>query len=438
MKWHIAVRAGDNDSFSPEVGQGDGCLFVGVSRPGSPDRMREQVLPEIGKVLGALPSDPATDLLNIAFSVYAADVSAPRACSPDGWTRSFVVYVPVYSESAWRRASRALVKTLSFLSGDEWQFEFRGREDRPNLKLGDRCSGFDTACLFSGGLDSLVGAVDLLAQGKRPVLIGHYGGGTTSKFQREVFKALCAEYPDAALALRFQVLSPELRRVNGDPDPEDTQRSRSFLFFALGLAVADAVGPELPLFVPENGLISLNVPMTGARSGSASTRTTHPYYVKCYREVLDRIGLKHPLVLPYRFMTKAEMLKGVANPDLLKRVTPLSISCAHPDQRRREGLAPGAHCGHCYPCLIRRATVAAAGLPDAPYDLDVLGQPPRKGGKKGQDFRALKMAIARFKRTPANKLLFDVLRPGPLEPSEVSAFVEIYRRGMAELVEFYG
>lgn len=438
MKWHIAVRAGDSDSFLPEVSHGDGRLLVGISRPGSPDRMREHVLANIGKALGALPSEPAIDLLNIAFAVYAADVSAPRACSPDGWTRSFVVHVPVYNESAWNRTSKVLVKTLSFLSGDGWQFEFRNRKDRPKLELGEKPSGFDAACLFSGGLDSLVGAIDLLALGKRAVLIGHYGGGTTSKFQKEVYEALCAEYPDAALALRFQVLPPELQRADGDAEPEDTQRSRSFLFFALGLAVADALESELPLFIPENGLISLNVPMTGARSGSASTRTTHPYYVKCYRELLDRIGLKHPLVLPYRFMTKAEMLKGSANPSLLKRVTPLSISCAHPDQRRREGLTPGAHCGHCYPCLIRRATVATAGLPDAQYDLDVLTQPPRTGGKRGQDFRALKMAIARFKRTQPNRLLFEVLRPGPLEPSEASAFVDIYRRGMAELVGFYG
>src|SRR5438132_700143 len=47
---------------------------------------------------------------------------------------------------------------------------------------------------------------------------------------------------------------------------EITTRGRSMLFLALGAAVADAV-QATQLIVPENGFISLNVPLTPSRIG---------------------------------------------------------------------------------------------------------------------------------------------------------------------------
>jgi 7-cyano-7-deazaguanine synthase in queuosine biosynthesis len=398
--------------------------------------MREHVLTMIKDTLGRSPSELHQDLLAVAMSAYAADLSVPRITTPDGWSRQFRVYVPVFKPDVWFQAVYVLEKTLSFLSGDTWEFRFR---ERNVLPPGDEkvVPSFDTTCLFSGGLDSLCGAIDLLARGRKVLLVGHYGGGTTSKFQRQVYDELKRVYEDAVLAMRFQVLPPSLPREREDGIAEETQRTRSFLFFALGLAVAGAVGDTMPLYIPENGLISLNIPMTGTRSGSASTRTTHPFYIHGMRELLRYLGLHHELVLPYRFKTKAEMLQESANRQLLEKLTPLSISCAHPDQRRREGLTPGGHCGHCFPCLIRRATVAAAGFPDAEYDTDARRSPPNPSGDRGRDYRAVCMALARLNDMPRHRVLFEVLKAGPLDPAEIDQFIGVYERGMTELSLFY-
>ena len=188
--------------------------------------------------------------------------SAPRGATADGWTRHFHLYIPVADPKTWTRARNVLRRTVTFLSGDVWDFTFRERalRDQP---ASTEAPKFDSVSLFSGGLDSLTGAIDSLTAGRKVLLIGHYGGGTTSKFQENIYKELQRIYGESAVALRFQVLPPKLTRTDTDSPAEETQRTRSFLFFALGLAVADTINANTPLHVPENGLISLNVPMTG-------------------------------------------------------------------------------------------------------------------------------------------------------------------------------
>ena len=60
-------------------------------------------------------------------------------------------------------------------------------------------------------------------------------------------------------------------------------RGRSFNFLAmamLGLSVVQRInGNDInKIFIPENGYISLNPPLTRRRIGSLSTRTTHPNF----------------------------------------------------------------------------------------------------------------------------------------------------------------
>ena len=440
MRWQVTAQSGEADVFEGPRAAGEGQLVVAFNAPASPHRMRESVADRIAQVVGRPPGVTARDLLTVAMTVYAADLSIPRRLAEEDWTREIGVHAPVTDPALWEAARPVLERLLTFLSGDHWSFSFREKSagDSPADAVdGGAVRPFDVACLFSGGLDSLVGAIDLLAVGHRVLLVGHYGGGTTSKFQADVYGGLRRAYQDAAVALRFQVIPPQLRRHRRDL-PEDTQRARSFLFFGLGIAAADAVGAGVPLYVPENGLISLNVPLTGSRSGSASTRTTHPYYVRCYRELLTTLGLDHPVVLPYRLKTKAEMLREGANQALLAELTPLTISCAHPDQRRWGGRAGGGHCGHCFPCLIRRATVAAAGMADADYDLDVLTDPPSAANKTGRDLRAVQIALARLSRLPAHRLPMEVHKSGPIEPGEIGVYTDVYRRGMQELRDFVG
>lgn len=437
MSWDVVVRIGNSDSFAPES-QSGAVLDVSFDRPGDPYLARESVLGKIADVFGSAPGNTACDFLRAAIAVYSADLLISRRYAADGWTRDINVYLPITSLAVWQQADPVLTKLLTFLSGDRWQFYFRefSVEQEGGKKVPENPP--DAVSLFSGGLDSLIGAIDLLSEGKKIALVSHHGGGSTPKFQNDLFKCLKDEYGERVVPLQFYVLPPQVPRIDSDPDNEDTTRTRSFLFFALGIAVADASGTSIPLYVAENGLISLNVPLTPARLGSCSTRTTHPYYVALFREVLQALNLAHSLDLDYRFKTKGEMLRESKNQDLLRKTLSLSMSCAHPDNRRRAHLPPGGHCGYCFPCIIRQAAVFESGMPDAAYDHDIFNLPPPSGSDKGKDLRAMEIALERFSQRGEGKAVFDVLSSGPIPPDELSQYIGVYCRGMKEIAKFLG
>ena len=70
-----------------------------------------------------------------------------------------------------------------------------------------------------------------------------------------------------------------------ETENEKSQRSRSFLFITIALLAMSGMKNCKKLFMPENGLIALNVPLDSLRIGSHSTRTTHPYYLTLWNEI---------------------------------------------------------------------------------------------------------------------------------------------------------
>jgi hypothetical protein len=159
------------------------------------------------------------------------------------------------------------------------------------------------------------------------------------------------------------------------PERETTSRSRSLLFLTSALALASSIGPAVPVYLPENGYIGVNVPLTPARSGSFSTRTTHPHFLSLLQQTARAVGINNPLVNPYRLMTKGEMLESSRNPELLRDLSRLSVSCSHPEVARY-ARRPQGNCGYCFPCLIRRASTARSGWDSADdYSWDALSDP---------------------------------------------------------------
>lgn len=99
------------------------------------------------------------------------------------WRRRFRFVIPVRNPDLWssKTVSSGLVETLGFLPDDDYSFEFNQLSDPPppagGFEFGeDQQSAFvpDEVVLFSGGLDSLAGAVEELAKaGKRVALVSH-------------------------------------------------------------------------------------------------------------------------------------------------------------------------------------------------------------------------------------------------------------------------
>ncbi len=394
--------------------------------------------------LGVLPSEIGNDLLILAAHVHAADTRiSRRKDSQDTWTREIRIVVPVSNPDRWATNAELLQKTLGFLTGDRWIIGFRPRPQgfaaltplRP--KKAPENPKYGNVSLFSGGLDSLIGAIDLVEQGMTPLFASHAGEGATSGAQRDCFALLEKHYDKLSLdRLRVWMSFPK-NLVRGS-DSENTTRGRSFLFFAIGVFAGTGLKRAFKLFVPENGLIALNVPLDLLRLGSLSTRTTHPFYIARWNELLSRLGIEGKIENSYWNKTKGEMVSNCANKALLRKLIPASISCSSPSKGRWSGHGI-EHCGYCLPCIIRRAALLKGldGQSDpTTYTIANLSTRALNANEsEGQQVRSFQFAIERLQaRSDLAKLLIH--KPGSLKDESFerqNALAQVYRRGMSEV-----
>ena len=298
------------------------------------------------------PAGRAWDLLSIALSIIAADTAARRNESPDGWTRQLDLYIAVSDPTFWNSQTDLLVRQLKFLTTDIWSVTFLEGGVHPVPKEPISKPDQDCVVLLSGGIDSLIGTINLLnASGKVPYAVSQISRG--DKQTQTSFASMIGGGP-AHLQLNHNFRCPSQNELS--------QRARSFIFLAYGVLAATVLaryhnGEDVTLYICENGFISINPPLTGARIGSLSTRTTHPFFIGLFQQLLDAAGLRVKLKNPYQFQTKGEMLKHCVDQELLRKYAPTSTSCGRYTRRYK-------HCGRCLPCLIRRSAFHAWGVTD--------------------------------------------------------------------------
>lgn len=316
------------------------------------------------------PQPVAVDLLIIAAAVYAIDKLCLRADATDSWTREIALTVPVSDPRIWRQVKPVFERCLSFLTGDIWGLTFTAREydpirpQRPRRRRRGQLlvpPRGQAVSLFSGGLDSLVGVIDWLEEnaGQSLLLVGHHESDMAGPYtdQKNLLQPLRQQYPGR--------LHPLLTRVGHSDESSDeteiTLRGRSLVFVALGIVASSSLGPNVPLLVPENGTIALNVPLTPSRRGSCSTRTAHPSYVAMLSGVLTGVGLTNAISNPLRFKTKGEVLQLCQNQEILDATARSAVSCAKRGHKVHWTRRNATSCGRCMPCIYRRAAMHAAG-----------------------------------------------------------------------------
>ena len=439
MKRHlIAGYFGKPDKFDAEPRQQEQLTTIDLLRRNDTlDHGLGHAIANLQK-LGVHPSEIGVDLAVLAIHVHAADTRIARSSeSQDGWTREIRLLVPVSDVKLWKSVSTRIKEILDFLTGDKWEIEFRSRPKQNAKVVPDKLADlvaptFDVVNLFSGGLDSLIGAIDSLEDGKTPLFVSHAGEGAVSTSQEECFHGLSEQYRKKSNFDRLRVWVSFDRGIVDDSDGESTTRGRSFLFFALGIFAGTGLGRAFDLMVPENGLIALNVPLDPLRMGALSTRTTHPHYIARWNELVAALGVPAKIVNPYMLMTKGEMVKNCGNSKLLDKLAIHSVSCSSPAKERYRGQSSG-HCGHCLPCLIRRA--ALLGSDPTNYALPDLQTKPLNTRKaEGKQIRSLQLAIARLSAKPKLAHLL-VYKPGPLDRQgyPVGELAGVYRRGLEEV-----
>jgi 7-cyano-7-deazaguanine synthase in queuosine biosynthesis len=295
----------------------------------------------------------AWDFLSIALAVVSADYAGHRKKSPDGWTREFDLSIPVCDCDFWNSQRNQIERLLAYLTTDKWNIEFFFEENIPPTSKKSINYSEDCISLLSGGLDSFIGALDLAASGRKPIVVSQ---GSRGEAQTQI---QFASYIGHGLThWQFNHNASVIH-----PETPPSQRSRSLVFYAYGILAASALsrhqaGDRITLFVCENGFISVNPPLTDCRIGSLSTRTTHPVVIALLQEIMNQSGLQISFENPYQFKTKGQMLTGCSDQPSLMRFASETISCG------RYKKYSYRHCGRCIPCLVRRAAFKAWGQPD--------------------------------------------------------------------------
>jgi hypothetical protein len=414
---------------NPSRGEIDVLLYGTRSQSPSGAAIGNGIRDEIMR-LEAPISQRAFDFLTLAIAVTAADTFVKREDTADGWSREFELIIAIADPNAWEPIRTDLEKALHFLSGDIWHINFQdngpsapvpypqGRTTRIPLQ-GQSC-----VCLYSGGLDSSTAVLDIVSQGRNPVLVSH-----SYRRDKAVQDVVSHYFPQ-----NLSYFSSNLNPTFGYP-AETSMRTRSLNFLAYGAVVASALAELtdnqlVDLLVPENGLISLNPPLTPRRLGSLSTRTTHPYFIFLIQKVFSLLNIPARIINPYKFFTKGEILRrcvdrGAIPRPSMQQIAPKTVSCG---KWKRSGY----QCGRCVPCLIRRAAFHAAGLVDSTsYRYPNLRNVYQNEDER-DDLLALMLAIKKTQQGVKGSWL---LMSGPLpeDRTERAYYVDVAQRGLQEV-----
>lgn len=365
-------------------------------------------LQDIGRRLLADVPSVVTDLLEVAAYIHAADQAVSRGGEVRSglgadWRRRFRFIVPVREPDRWSDANvkDSLAAVCGFLSDDDFEFDFTKQRNPPPfqsyLELGKGgAEGFqpEEVVLFSGGMDSLCGAIEELKSGKRIAIVSH--NSAPKIYARQVHLADELKHRFRGRVMHIPVLAT---RQDSGPGAEDTQRTRTFLFGALAAGVGHIFDRERIRFY-ENGVMSFNLPIASQVIGSQATRTTHPRSLQFLGHFLSSLfQRKHIVENPFAWKTKtdvASLIGASAQADLIAH----TVSCS----RIRSMTTLHTHCGTCSQCLDRRFAVLAAGLqqhdPADMYAIDLLVGPRRDGVDRTMAEAFVRTALEYRRMTP--------------------------------------
>jgi hypothetical protein len=345
----------------------------------------------VSKVFQQQLTPRLVDLLEIAAYVYAADCATKRGekwtdeDSTEPWGRDFAFVIAVREPDFWgsNAISSQLIEVLNFLSNDRYSFTFvplkLDRQQQEYFGFGDpKDWAFhqpDRVVMFSGGLDSLAGAVETARNGGKLVLVSHRPVTTLGSRQKKLFNELKREFPGQLIHVPVWIN----KTVGLGREP--TQRTRSFLYAALGTVVAEPVQAGGVRFF-ENGIVSLNLPVADEVIRARASRTTHPIALHLLQSLCSAVTARDFAVdNPYLFKTKTDVAMTL-EANRAAQLIHYTCSCAHLMFKSRTQL----HCGRCSQCIDRRFAIAAAGLlahdSDADYETDVFMGSRKDGPEK--------------------------------------------------------
>jgi 7-cyano-7-deazaguanine synthase in queuosine biosynthesis len=374
------------------------------------------------------PTSLEQDLLVVASAIFACDLAFKRG-ERENITRSIETTIPVVNLQAFERVREELEYLLYVLSHDSWTFRFERAKGTPE-EARDWPQVDGKTLLFSGGLDSLAGAIDLIEElgAERVQLASHVTANLVTKSsQDQLAEYLTKKYkkPLERIVVRTGGRKFKSLTFPSDNEREETQRTRSFMFLAIAALAARRTGHSKLVMIAENGQMAIHLPLSAARIGAFSTHTAHPEFVAQVGKVFTEL-LQYPITVenPYLYRTKAEVVEKLVSAH--KGAVALSVSCW---RGSRLGKTYN-HCGQCIPCLIRRIALEHNSLFLAEYERDLLVEdvaslPPTDEGKR--NLAELGEFALAFSTQTDSELLFnyvDLIN----EEIDPTAAIAMYRR----------
>lgn len=364
------------------------------------------------------------DLLQIAAYIFCADRMANRgsrsSVNNDSWARSYEINVPVMDYDFWNdsKVSNAMSEALQFMTGDrKYIFKFHMATESilelKNKQLSLFCGEFEgieeadkiDIMLFSGGLDSLAGAIQRLnKECKRKLCaVSHKSSKTVIHTQSVIINHLNGRYNNSVHQYGFECHNHKMKSI------EESQRTRMFLFSAIAFSICSCYGKH-EFYVYENGITSINLPKQGDVINARASRTTHPKTLGLLKTFYRLFDDSFEIVAPYYNKTKAEIME-IFSLYHEESIISSSVSCSSTRDKQ------GAHCGCCSQCIDRRFAIYAAGLSDydALYTHDFVTHDIRDEETRQRLYYTMRLASAERIRSK-NELLsnfptdiFDVI-----------------------------
>ncbi len=373
-----------NESASSHPGTSSGVVKLRSVGPGKNVRVE---LNDIGRQFHQDIAPALMDLIEIAAFVYVADQMQHRGADDvetmgANWRRRMRFEIPVRVPALWQSPAvrGALLELLSFLSEDEYDFAFTQYKKPPALDaylhFGKPATEVPPASvmLFSGGLDSLGGVLDEVVRDKRAALLVTHAAAGTTRERHHTLTSMIASATGGPRPRFITVRASKKHRA----EREYTQRARSFLYASFAVAVARMANLNAIRFY-ENGIVSLNLPLSPQVVGSRATRTTHPRVLASMRELFSLVTeTQFGVENPFLWKTKADVVSDIVKSGHGSMID-FSNSCTHTRKYRKEQ----PHCGVCSQCIDRRFAILAAGAaqfePEDRYRHKLLTDPRDEG-----------------------------------------------------------
>ena len=296
----------------------------------------------------AVREDVIVDAMVVAAAVEYADVVTRR---PLSWARHLSIRIPVHDPGRWNSpsVSDTLHDALGFVTGDRWSVVFLQRRRFPDVAPESYLSlsvPTETVLAFSDGMDSLAVAGILGVQlGDRLVRVRVGGKQTRGRGHGQAFTAV------------------PYRIVAGSGRREPSARSRGFKFTLIA-GIAAYLTDASSVVLPESGQGAIGPRLVNVGHSYFDFRN-HPQFTQRMERFLSAL-LDRDIAyeLPRLWSTKGETLREFV--DLGVDGNWQDTKSCWKGNRWSSVNGRWRHCGVCAACLLRRVSVHAAGLSEAP------------------------------------------------------------------------